>query len=253
VVRAKREGESGKCVGVELEDGSVVEADRVIVCLGAGSIRFLEASGADLAVEDRVRSGAVLSACIEGGLDTSKFPQVGCLFQENYEGGGFLPKGPRSPAKIYYDLPVQRWIKHPVSGNRVAVPPPGPLLDMWTAPQAMRDRLRNVAKLFFGDEVGSQLVLTDFRCCWDMYTPSEDFIISPLGLKDSPVGGLYMATGGSFHGFKFLPVIGKYVIDMLEGRLDQKLASKWNWNRDWDHSKRRLAQDAVAVGFEINE
>lgn len=41
--------------------------------------------------------------------------------------------------------------------------------------------------------------------------------------------GLHMAVGGSAHGFKFLPVSGKYVVQSLEGKLDQELASKWRW------------------------
>ncbi len=31
-------------------------------------------------------------------------------------------------------------------------------------------------------------------------------------------GDLYMATCGSFHGFKFFPVLGKYVVQMLDGQ-----------------------------------
>ena len=41
--------------------------------------------------------------------------------------------------------------------------------------------------------------------------------------------GLYLATGGSAHGFKFLPIIGKYVADMLELKLDPSLAETWAW------------------------
>lgn len=40
-----------------------------------------------------------------------------------------------------------------------------------------------------------------------------------------------MATCGSFHGFKFFPVIGKYIAQMLEGELDSHLTQKWAWDR----------------------
>lgn len=40
---------------------------------------------------------------------------------------------------------------------------------------------------------------------------------------------LFVATIGSNHGFKFLPVIGKYVADMLEGNLSQNLSDLWKW------------------------
>ena len=59
-------------------------------------------------------------------------------------------------------------------------------------------------------------------------TPSEDFIISP----HTACEGLFVATCGSFHGFKFLPVLGKYVVEMLSGALDPELQKRWAWNRE---------------------
>lgn len=59
-------------------------------------------------------------------------------------------------------------------------------------------------------------------------TPSQDFIVSPHSACD----GLYVATCGSFHGFKFLPVLGKYVVQMLCGELDPELRKRWAWDRE---------------------
>lgn len=42
-----------------------------------------------------------------------------------------------------------------------------------------------------------------------------------------------MATCGNFHGWKFFPVLGKYVIEMLEGTLAPELVQKWAWDREW--------------------
>jgi sarcosine oxidase/L-pipecolate oxidase len=41
--------------------------------------------------------------------------------------------------------------------------------------------------------------------------------------------GLKLAVGGSAHGFKFMPVLGKYVVDMMEDKLDEEMLSKWRW------------------------
>jgi len=59
-------------------------------------------------------------------------------------------------------------------------------------------------------------------------TPSEDFIISP----HTACEGLFVATCGSFHGFKFLPVLGKHVVEMLSGGLDPELQKRWAWDRE---------------------
>lgn len=44
--------------------------------------------------------------------------------------------------------------------------------------------------------------------------------------------GLFLATGGSGHGFKFLPVIGEKIVDAVEGRLDAELRELWKWPRE---------------------
>lgn len=62
----------------------------------------------------------------------------------------------------------------------------------------------------------------------DAFTTSSDFIISP----HSAAKGLYLATCGSFHGFKFFPVLGKYVIQMLEDSLSPELKTRWAWDRE---------------------
>lgn len=40
-----------------------------------------------------------------------------------------------------------------------------------------------------------------------------------------------MASCGSFHGYKFFPVLGKYIVQMLEGELAPHLMNKWSWDR----------------------
>lgn len=62
----------------------------------------------------------------------------------------------------------------------------------------------------------------------DAFTTSCDFIISP----HSAAKGLYVATCGSFHGYKFFPVLGKYIIQMMEGELAPNLREKWAWDRE---------------------
>jgi sarcosine oxidase/L-pipecolate oxidase len=60
----------------------------------------------------------------------------------------------------------------------------------------------------------------------DITTPSHNFIISP----HTRCQNLFIASGGSFHGWKFLPVIGKYIVQMLEGELEEDVARRWHWD-----------------------
>lgn len=73
----------------------------------------------------------------------------------------------------------------------------------------------------------STLMDTSLTCSRDAFTTTSDFIISP----HSASKGLYIATCGSFHGYKFFPVLGKYVVQMMEGELATDLEEKWAWDR----------------------
>ena len=42
-----------------------------------------------------------------------------------------------------------------------------------------------------------------------------------------------VATGGSCHGFKYLPVLGRWIVDIIEGKKlsggDAEMARRWRW------------------------
>lgn len=68
------------------------------------------------------------------------------------------------------------------------------------------------------------------RICWYTDTPTGDFLID----WHPDFAGLFLATGGSGHGFKFLPVLGECVVAILEGdeaRTGQmgELRKLWGW------------------------
>lgn len=43
--------------------------------------------------------------------------------------------------------------------------------------------------------------------------------------------GVHLATGGSAHAWKFLPIIGDWVVDSIMGTLAQELVAKWAFDR----------------------
>ncbi|KAH8655439.1 putative fructosyl amino acid oxidase [Xylariales sp. PMI_506] len=61
------------------------------------------------------------------------------------------------------------------------------------------------------------------RLCWYTDTPKGDFVVDYHPKMD----GLFVATGGSGHGFKFLPIIGKYLADCFENKAPDALRQKW--------------------------
>ncbi|KAL3481448.1 FAD dependent oxidoreductase [Aspergillus californicus] len=73
-------------------------------------------------------------------------------------------------------------------------------------------------------ENGVDIALT--RACW--YNDSFD---NHLVVDRVPrIDGLMVATGGSGHAFKYLPNIGNWVVDIMEGvGLDREAVKAWRW------------------------
>jgi len=69
------------------------------------------------------------------------------------------------------------------------------------------------------------------RLCWYADSPDGDWIICSHPLDSS----LVLATAGSGHAYKFLPVIGRLVADVVQGTLDPLLGKKFAINRGWNH------------------
>jgi sarcosine oxidase / L-pipecolate oxidase len=70
-------------------------------------------------------------------------------------------------------------------------------------------------------------ILTPVR---DAVSPNQDWIID----YHPHCKNLLVTGAGSFHAWKFLPNIGKYVTQRLLGELAQEKAAKWAWDRPDD-------------------
>jgi sarcosine oxidase/L-pipecolate oxidase len=63
------------------------------------------------------------------------------------------------------------------------------------------------------------------KICWYTDTRSGDFLIS----YHPQYKGLFVATGGSGHAFKFLPVIGDSIVECVLGNTPEDFRGKWEW------------------------
>jgi sarcosine oxidase/L-pipecolate oxidase len=131
-------------------------------------------------------------------------------------------------------------------GPTMSVTPTEPNHFTWTAdnfPKVFKEKAVHAMAGLYGDSVkgakieryrmcwytfihSPQAQVTDHLFCRDATTPKHDFLICPHPRSRN----LYVATGGSFHGWKFLPVIGDYIIQMMKGTLDEDLRRRWAWD-----------------------
>ncbi|KAE8379862.1 FAD dependent oxidoreductase [Aspergillus bertholletiae] len=87
------------------------------------------------------------------------------------------------------------------------------------ADKALRDGLRKLIPRF------ADRPWLNRRLCWYTDTPEGDFVVDYHPKMD----GLFVALGGAGHGFKFLPVLGRYIADRYENRAPETLRQKWRF------------------------
>ena len=72
----------------------------------------------------------------------------------------------------------------------------------------------------------------EWRLCWDAVSPDQSQLICQH--PDARLSNLYLATAGSFHSWKFLPIIGKYVVSILNGNSNGSEKDEvWKWKTQW--------------------
>ncbi|KAL3496413.1 FAD dependent oxidoreductase [Aspergillus germanicus] len=225
----------GNCVGVRTKGGEEIRGSKVILSTGAFTAKLLEVT-ADATGKDDLRAGPrIVAGGIATGMVTldeksyEKFAKMPVGFQGySADKGPFLGTLPPTPEKQlkWWGRTIFSNTQEVLPGRFVSAPPTDQDYAQWKVSKKLEDDVRYSARMFYGAPTATWK-FEKLRICWDAFTPTGDFIISPhSGAKE-----LYVATCGSFHGFKFFPVVGKYVVQMLDGKLDADLQHKWAWDR----------------------
>lgn len=118
---------------------------------------------------------------------------------------------------------------HPETGQSISVPSP----DQQAVPESLKRESIDIIRQRVPEILDNDRTPDDWRLCWDAISPDQNQLIAPH--PDPRLSNLYFATAGSFHSWKFLPNIGKYVVNVLEGKSNGKARDDaWCWKRSWD-------------------
>ncbi|KAF7515178.1 hypothetical protein PCG10_003566 [Penicillium crustosum] len=208
---------SNRVVGVNLADGTHLLASQVILATGAWSNRLLDLS------QTASSSGQPVGFIQLTPAEASKFAQTPVMINMTT---GVFPFPPTPGTNILklarHGYGYATEAPSEATGRLVSGPrrnssnvASGYLPD--DADAALRDGLRQLFPSL-GDRPWSNR-----RLCWYTDTPTGDFIIDRHPVMD----GLFVATGGAGHAFKFLPILGKYVADCFENRASREIRQKW--------------------------
>ncbi|KAM3084141.1 hypothetical protein ACMFMG_001757 [Clarireedia jacksonii] len=224
--------ENGSCQDVRTSDGMVLRAGKIILSTGAGTASILADSAPkipDIQAADRITAAAVVVGHVKlNPIQHERFKHSPVFIHAlSNVLGEVLPPTPDGILKFCVDDSFKNTLEHENSRQLISAPPIAPDQAQHTVPTSMKSECHRVMKGIYGKEA-DDFQFDSFRICWDGITPNQDFIIS----SHPRCGGLYIATGGSFHGWKFLPIIGDYVVRLLDGTLEEHLVKRWAWDRE---------------------
>ncbi|KAL4781947.1 fructosyl amino acid oxidase [Aspergillus varians] len=205
--------ETGTCVGVCTVGGTTYHADHIILAAGANTASLLDLEGQQYALGHTVCFIHLLPE------ETKQYKNMTLI--ADIEEGCIFPPDENNIIKIasVHFVTNSKMSRIPgISLPRFREDNPGD-----GVPDAIQKRLRNWVRNVMPGL--AERPWSETRICWEAQTPTDDFIISSHPRHQ----GLTIATGGSGHAFKFLPTLGSYVSQLLDGTLPEKLERKWRW------------------------
>ncbi|KAI9660985.1 MAG: hypothetical protein M1821_009312 [Bathelium mastoideum] len=222
----QREGEGGKVVGARLATGEELRAELTVVAMGAWSGRVVDLRGRASA------TGQVLAYVDLDKEEQQRFANAPVPL--NLSRGVFVVPPSQGQLKVArhgygYANPVR--IPHPdprkkKRGEEIVVSLPRTTIEdsnLW-APKEGEEACRQALREFVPD-LGER-PFSNTRLCWYSDTPKGDYLIT----YHPDFRGLFLATGGSGHGFKMFPVLGDKIVDCILGQPPEEFKNKWCWS-----------------------
>jgi len=190
-----------RVIGIECTGGERVDADDVVVAAGAWTPSLLPT--------------------LAGVLHATAQPVVHFrpLAPERFLAPSFPVWGADIARTGWYGFPLtEHVVKIGNHGPGRRADPSGPR----AVDSATIDRFREFVRTTLPDLADAPVVAS--RICFYCDTPDGDFWID----RDPDRPGLVVAAGGSGHAFKFAPVLGPIVADVVEGRPNED-ARRFAW------------------------
>ncbi|KAK0640965.1 FAD dependent oxidoreductase [Cercophora newfieldiana] len=216
--------------GAKLTDGRVLSAELVVLAAGAWTGGLVDLSGQATA------TGQVL-----GYLDLTEAEQEQLNDMPvvlNLTNGLFIIPPRNRVLKVarhaygYLNPTLPETARLPSTSSPADQPISYPLTQLsdpsLSIPQEGVDDLRRALKQMVPLPGLVDRPFSKTRLCWYSDTPTGDFLIT----YHPQYKGLFVATGDSGHGFKFMPVLGEKIADCIMHNCPLEFVGKWSWKPD---------------------
>ncbi|CAK4031497.1 L-pipecolate oxidase [Lecanosticta acicola] len=222
--------ESGKVSGIRTSRGQAVTADKVVLATGAWTSSTLSPMEDKLhiAEKDRVERQATAAAVgvVHYKMSAAEMEKLSEMPVVVYgEHGEVIPPPKENNLLKYTNANTFTSMTTTPSGHKISVPP---RRDQHIVPEALKRETEAVMSSRVMPTFAQGKTPEYWRLCWDARTPTQDWLLTQH--PHPQLSNLYLATGGSFHSYKFLPIIGKYVVNVLSGKGNGgEKDQAWGW------------------------
>ncbi|KAK4185038.1 FAD dependent oxidoreductase [Podospora australis] len=221
------------CLGVRTSDGKEIFADRTVLAVGAYTAKVLadtDPRWAELQVDGRmVAAAAIQCTATYPPEEDERLSQAPVHFLGMWHTHGESIPPFKGKLKLNCEVSFTSMTYHDGLKKEISIPPKPESQSTFSHDvcEGLKQEVGNVVKNVYGDHVKG-INIESYRMCWDAVSPNQSFIIDYHPACDN----LVIAGAGSFHSWKFLPTIGKYVVQRLFNELDDEKKRMWAWDRE---------------------
>ncbi|PLB49367.1 FAD/NAD(P)-binding domain-containing protein [Aspergillus steynii IBT 23096] len=234
----------GRVEGVGTEMGRVFRADKVLLATGAWTSQLMSSVEDELGLLEAERVESQISAT---GVSVAHF-QLSEAEKEVYSQlpvfvygglGEVIPPTESGVLKFTFSTSFKNTVQTP-SGHKISVPS---IQSQWEVPKKLQESSIPQIRARIPQILENDRRPDYYRLCWDSISSDQHPRITRH--PDSKLSNLYLAVGGSFHCYKFLPTIGKYVVNVLNGVTNGAQQDEaWVWKQS-QRSERGVHESLV--------
>ncbi|KAK3721985.1 hypothetical protein LTR37_002801 [Vermiconidia calcicola] len=223
--------EPGRVRCLRTASGHEYTADQIVLATGAWTSSILSPAEDALQIEDRDRverqAQAAGVAVAHYKMSNAEMDRLSDMPVVVYGEHGEVIPPPKNCLLKYTNSNTFTNTFRTSSGHEISVPPD-------RDQRIVSDRLKRETEAMMAHKViptfteGKQAEY--WRLCWDARTPTQDWLLCRH--PHPGLSNLYLAIGGSFHSYKFLPTAGKYMVNVLsESGNGAEKDRAWGWKK----------------------
>lgn len=223
-----------KLIGIRTADGRTLSGKKILLATGAWTPYLMASLEKEMnimpddSIQNQIKAAGVCVAAFKVSEEEARhYSQMPVLIYGAK--GEVMPPNKDRFFKFTNANTFLNTQPHPETGQNISIPSP----DQKAVPESLKRESIEIIRQRVPDILNKNRSPDDWRLCWDAISPDQNQLIAQH--PDPRLSNLYFATAGSFHSWKFLPNIGKYVVNVLDGKSNGKEKDEaWRWKKTWE-------------------